>query len=143
MILYCDTSALIKRYVAEEKAEAVNEFWDNASVITTSVVAFAETMAVFSRKFREGVLSSEEYKETVKEFKSDYKHLLLVPLNEDLNISIENLLKRHSLRGFDAIHLASAIIFKQPADAELIFACFDHALNHAAKKEGLHVAFKA
>lgn len=142
MILYCDTSALIKRYVAEEKAEGVNKFWDNASVITTSVVAFAEMMAVFNRKLREGVLLVEEYKETVKEFKSDYRHLLLVPVNEDLNISIENLLKKHSLRGFDAIHLASAMIFMQSNDTDLVFACFDHALNQAAHKEGLHVAFK-
>lgn len=142
MILYCDTSALIKRYVAEEKAEGVNKFWDNASVITTSVVAFAEMMAVFNRKLREGVLLVEEYKETVKEFKSDYRHLLLVPVNEDLNISIEGLLKKHSLRGFDAIHLASAMIFKQSNDTDLVFACFDHALNQAAHKEGLHVVFK-
>lgn len=142
MILYCDTSALIKRYVAEEKAEGVNKFWDNASVITTSVVAFAEMVAVFNRELREGVLLVEEYKETVKEFKSDYRHLLLVPVNEDLNISIEGLLKKHSLRGFDAIHLASAMIFMQSNDTDLVFACFDHALNQAAHKEGLHVAFK-
>lgn len=142
MILYCDTSALIKRYVAEEKAEGVNELWDNASVITTSVVAFAEMMAVFNRKLREGVLLVEEYKETVKEFKSDYRHLLLVPVNEDLNISIEGLLKKHSLRGFDAVHLASAMIFMQSNDTDLVFACFDHALNQAAHKEGLFVAFK-
>ena len=65
-------------------------------------------MAVFSRKFKEGLLSDKEYIETIKEFKSDYRHLLLVPVNEDLNITIENLLKKHSLRGFDAIHLASS-----------------------------------
>lgn len=141
MILYCDTSALIKRYVVEEKAEIVNELWDNASVIATSVVAFAEMMAVFNRKFREGVLSTAEYKETVKEFKSDYRYLLLVPINEDLNITIENLLKRHSLRGFDAIHLASAKIFLKPGATGLVFACFDYSLNQAAHKEGLQVAF--
>lgn len=142
MILYCDTSALIKRYIAEEKTDGVDELWDSASVIATSVVAFAEGMAVFSRKFNEGLLSDKEYIETIKEFKSDYRHLLLVPVNEDLNITIENLLKKHSLRGFDAIHLASAKIFTHSEDTELIFACFDRALNQAAQREGLHVAFK-
>lgn len=142
MILYCDTSALIKRYVSEDGSEDVNELWDNASVISTSVVAFAEMTAVLNRKLRESILSFEECKETIKEFKSDYRHLLLVPINEDLNSTIENLLKRHLLRGFDAIHLASAKVFTHPGDAEPVFACFDSALNRAARKEGLHVAFR-
>ena len=139
MILYCDTSALVKRYVEEEGAAQVNEFWDNASAVSTSVVAFAETMAVFKRKQRERVLSSSEYEEIVREFKEDYRHLLLVPVSEALNIAIEDLLKRHSMRGFDAIHLASAKVFNGVDDEDLLFACFDQALNNAATKEGLKV----
>jgi len=139
VILYCDTSALIKRYVAEEGAAEVNNFWERASAVSTSVVAFAETMAVFGRKHKEKVLSTIEYKEIIGQFKEDYRHLLLVPVSEALNIAIEDLLKRHSLRGFDAIHLASAKVFDGPDNEDLLFACFDQALNNAAAKEGLKV----
>lgn len=139
MILYCDTSALIKRYVEEEGAAQVNEFWGTASAIATSTVAFAEAMAVFRRKQREGILSNSEYKVIAGEFKEDYRHLLLVPVSDELNIVIEDLLKRHSLRGFDAIHLASARIFDGADDGDVLFACFDHALTNAAMLEGLKV----
>jgi predicted nucleic acid-binding protein len=140
MILYCDTSALIKRYVEEEGSEGISKLWERASAVATSVVAFAETVATFNRKFREGVLSTREYKITVEEFKEDYGQLVLVPLNRDLDKSIENILKRHPLRGFDAIHLASALVFLHSEAPPLMFACFDSALNQAARKEGLNVA---
>jgi len=139
MILYCDTSALIKRYVEEEGSEDINKLWEGASVVATSVVAFAETMATFNRKFREAVFSTREYRVTIEEFKKDYGQLVLVPLNQDLDKSIENILKRHPLRGFDAIHLASALVFFHAEAPPLVFACFDSVLNQAARKEGLSV----
>jgi len=139
VILYCDTSALIKRYVEEKGAAQVNNLWESASAVSTSVVAFAETMAVFSRKHKERVLSNIEYKEIVGQFKEDCRHLLLVPVSGALNVAIEDLLKRHPLRGFDAIHLASAQVFDVADNEDLLFACFDHALNNAAMKEGLKV----
>ena len=141
MILYCDTSALIKRYVEEEGTEFVDYLWDTASAIVTSIVAFAETISVFSRKFREGLLTHKEYAKTVKNFKVDYEELVLVSITKDLNTLIENLLARYPLRGFDAIHLASATIFTRPEVEDVLFACFDHNLNQAASKEGLKAVF--
>lgn len=141
MILYCDTSALIKRYVEEEGTEAVDRLWDSALAIVTSTVAFAEALSAFSRKFREGILTHKEYLEAVKSFKKDHNHLILVQINKDLNVFIEDLVSRHPLRGFDAIHLASAITFTQSESIEMVFACFDDTLNQSALKEGLRVSF--
>lgn len=141
MILYCDTSALIKRYVEEDRTESVDRLWDSALAIVTSTVAFAEAVSAFSRKFREGILTHKEYLVTVKNFKKDYNHLILVPINNDLNALIEELATRHPLRGFDAIHLASAITFTQSENVEMVFACFDDTLNQSALKEGLRISF--
>ena len=141
MILYCDTSALIKRYVEEEETGAVDRLWDSALAIVTSTVAFAEAVSAFSRKLREGILTHKEYLATVKNFKKDYNHLILVPINNDLNALIEDLAARHPLRGFDAIHLASAITFTQSENVEMVFACFDDTLNQSALKEGLIISF--
>jgi len=60
MILYCDTSALIKRYVQEEGSSELTEIWTQALHVCTSTVAFAESMAVFGRKYREGMLNREK-----------------------------------------------------------------------------------
>jgi predicted nucleic acid-binding protein len=48
-----------------------------------------------------------------------------------------SLAARHRLRGMDAIHLASALLF---AEAEPIVVTWDAALRRAARAEGLGVS---
>ena len=140
MILYCDTSALIKRYVEEEGTDTVDSLWSASLGIATSVVAFAETAAAFSRKLREGVLTEKEYVETLKIFKTDFDSFILISVTPMLNAVIERLLRGYPLRGFDAIHLSSALMIKDSGSMPVQFACFDLTLNRAALKEGLTVA---
>jgi predicted nucleic acid-binding protein len=136
MMLYVDTSALIKRYVEEDGSGRVNELWDGAKGIATSVVAFAEMIAALNRKLREGVLSARDYTRTVASFKGDYRKIILVPVSEGLNERIEVLARKHALRGFDAIHLASALVIRNAGKVGTGFACYDRLLNEAALKEG-------
>ncbi|MBI5141679.1 MAG: type II toxin-antitoxin system VapC family toxin [Nitrospirae bacterium] len=137
MILYCDTSALIKRYVDEEGSMAVDDLWRQAHVVAVSVVAFAESAATFSRKYREQVLTAQEYASCMNMLKSDYRSFVLIPITDTLNMRIEQLVSNYQLRGFDAIHLASALVLKESGGLPVHFACFDRALNEAAKNEGL------
>ena len=53
MILYLDTSALLKKYFKEPGSTEVISRWKEATGIVTSSVAYAETMASFYRKKRE------------------------------------------------------------------------------------------
>jgi uncharacterized protein len=140
VILYCDTSALIKRYVEEEGTDTVDSLWSASRDVATSVVAFAETVAAFSRKLREGVLTEKEYAQTLRMFKTDFDSFILISITALLNTAIERLVRRYPLRGFDAIHLSSALIFKASGSVPVQFACFDRPLNEAACKEGLAVA---
>jgi uncharacterized protein len=137
VILYCDTSALIKRYVEEEGTATVDRLWSASVGIATSVVAFAETASTFSRKLREGILTESEYLTTLKTFKADFDSFVLVSVTPMLNPVIERLVRDHPLRGFDAIHLSSALMIREAGSLPVNFACFDHALNEAALKEGL------
>lgn len=136
MMLYVDTSALIKRYVEEDGSGRVNELWDGSAGIATSVVAFAEMIAALNRKRRESVLSTAEYTRTAAAFKSDYRRLVLVPVSAGLNERIEMLTRKHTLRGFEAIHLASALVIRNNGKVETGFACYDRILNEAALNEG-------
>lgn len=104
-------------------------------------MAFAETVATFRRKYREGVLSEIEYIQTVAEFKSEYPRLILVPISSELNRIIEEVLLKHPLRGFDAIHLASVLLIDKGSHLATRFACFDDVLNKAAAEERLDVSF--
>ena len=141
MILYCDTSALIKRYVEEDGTDEVDILWRNALYISTSAVAFAETSAAFGRKLREGTLTEFEYAAAIKAFKADLYSIIIVPITPALNKTIERLVIRHPLRGFDSIHLGSALLLNN-RNKTAQFACFDRQLNHYAAKEGLRLAIK-
>jgi predicted nucleic acid-binding protein len=140
VILYCDTSALIKRYVEEEGTDIVDRLWSASVGIATSVVAFAETASTFSRKLREGILTDREYLSMLKTFKTDFDSFVLVSVTPTLNSIIERLVTVYPLRGFDAIHLSSALMLRDAGTLPVQFACFDQALNEAAVKENITVA---
>ena len=53
MILYLDTSSLVKLYVDEPGSEDVLRLVDQAELVTTSVVAYAEARAALARRRRE------------------------------------------------------------------------------------------
>lgn len=139
MIIYFDTSALIKHYIQETDTDIVDEAWGSDSMAATSVVAYAETIATLSRKYRDKQLSELEYSNCLKQVNDDFSHFILVPIDNDLNKNIAQLVSKYPLKGFDAIHLASALILTQLSIPGVKFLCFDKQLSFAAQQEGLAV----
>ena len=137
MILYLDTSALVKRYFQEPYSSDVADLWKRASEIVISSVGYAETLAAFYRKKREAALRDREVKRTVEAFQTDWSSFIRVTVSDQLNAIVDVLVSRHPLRGFDVIHLASALTVKKRLKEEFLFCCFDDRLLDAARKEGL------
>ena len=84
--------------------------WKSAEQIVTSSVAYAETMASIYRKKREAGLADKLIKKIVDGFHRDWESFIRVEVNNALNDNIRYVVEKYQLRGFDAIHLASAII---------------------------------
>jgi predicted nucleic acid-binding protein len=137
MILYLDTSALVKKYFQEAGSSKVILHWKKAGAIATSSIAYAETMASFYRKKREANIRRDVFDHLVESFQQDWEGFMCVQVNDNLNDMIDKVLSTHPLRGFDSIHLASALILHDAAPEELLFACFDKTLVQAALAEGL------
>lgn len=137
MILYLDTSAFLKRYFKEPYSDEIIFRWKEATAIVTSSVAYAETMASFYRKKREAALKDKVIKKIVHSFHVDWKSFIRVEVTDDLNEYIDKTIASHPLRGFDAIHLASALVVHERLSEQFLFACFDHRLTQAAHVEGL------
>jgi predicted nucleic acid-binding protein len=137
MILYLDTSALLKRYFKEPYTNELLSKWQEANQIITSSVAYAETMASLYRKKREVDLRSNVFNKLVNSFHLDWETFIRVEVNEDLNETIHRVVAKYPLRGFDAIHLASAIITHARINEAFLFACFDQKLTNGAQMEGL------
>jgi len=137
MILYLDTSALLKRYFKEPHSNELLATWKEANQIVTSSVAYAETIASFYRKKREVDLRSKVFDKLVNAFHLDWETFIRVEVNDDLNETIHKVVAKHPLRGFDAIHLASAMITHERINDAFLFACFDQKLINGAQMEGL------
>ena len=109
MIVYLDTSSLVKLYVEEEGETDVAAIVKNARVAATSMIAYAEARAAFARGFREGSFTKRAYKTLLLSFEKDWINCLQVKVSQDLIRRAGDLAEKHGLRGFDAIHLSSAI----------------------------------
>ena len=137
MILYVDTSALVKLYVPEPESSAVQALVGSAQIAAVSVIAFAEARAAFARKRRERAVGQKDYRRIVEEFNDDWDHFFIVDVTEPLVKRAAQLAEKHGLRGYDAIQLSSAIVLREQSGEAVSFCCFDDRLLRASRREGL------
>lgn len=137
MILYLDTSAIVKRYFEEPESTALLSEWKKAAEIVTSAVAYAETLAAFYRKKREASIEEGVFGKILHDFRLDWRSFIRVDVTDELNGTLDRMIEKYPLRGFDAIHLSSAVLVKKNLPEEFLFACFDQRLARAAWEAGL------
>lgn len=143
MILYLDTSALVKLYVREPGSTALRSHASKAEALATSVVAYAEARAAFGRLKQSGTSSEGRHQQRLERFGLDWEALLRVELIPEVLRSAGDLAEIYSLRGFDSIHLASALWLKARVSVPVDFAVFDRRLGVAAARAGLAVVPKS
>jgi uncharacterized protein len=143
-VVYFDTSALVKQYVTELGSSWVLALVDSpdSPVIFTSRLTVIETICAFARRLREGTLSLDRSTkaETLFIYNVAYRYSIL-----DLTITAVDhacqLAKRHPLRAYDAIQLATAWLSNQElihsGRLPLTFISSDRNLLTVAKSEGL------
>jgi len=139
MILYLDTSALVKFYVEEPGSRAVRALLERAQVVSTSRVAYVEMRAGLARKLRQGELREKEYKHILSAFEKDWKDYFVIEVSKSVANLGGELVEKHPLRALDALHLASALFLRERVRSDVFFSSFDERLNEAAKAEGLAV----
>ena len=137
MILYLDTSSLVKLYVAEAHSSLVRSWIDEAEIVATCRIAYPEMISALNRRFRTGDLAMDNYALLVRTFTAEWRHFAILDFDE---IEAGRLADAHGLRGFDAIHLSAAKLLKASERAPSVaFSSFDEKLNSAAVAEKLSV----
>ena len=137
MILYLDTSSLVKLYVEETASADVQGLVGSAEVTGTSLLAYAEARAAFARRFRENAFSSKDYNRLRSRFESDWKNFLSIHVTREIVQMAGDLAEKHGLRGFDAVHLASAVTLREKLASPVTFSCYDIRLQNASQREKL------
>ncbi len=137
MILYLDISALIKRYVGETYSAELIDLVENADLVGTSVLTHVEMAAALAKATRQRWVQPEAAQQSWQDFLRHW------PAYTRLNIST-TLLDRASalawgsgLRGYDAVHLASAMVWQDSIGTPVMLATFDRELWIAGEKERL------
>lgn len=136
MILYLDTSAVVKLYVEEQGTATVVARVGDAEAVATVRVAYAEARAALARHRREGGLTPVGLRQAVRELDREWGMYNVVDVNDPLVRRAGALAERHALRGYDAVHLAGALDLRA-AGGEVEFLSFDARLNRAARRERL------
>ena len=134
MKLFLDTSALAKRYIAEQGSDTVLGLCREAERLAVSVICLPEMISTLNRLVRERRLSRAKYRVLKQTLLGDLAGADLCELTTAVMRGVIRLLESNPLRAMDAIHVASAAAY----GAEL-FASADLRQLAAARKLKLRV----
>ncbi len=137
MILYCDTSALVKLYIAEAGSELVKERLAEAEAVAVCRIAWAEAHAALARRAREVPVDAEMIELAKATLAADWPYFVILEINQAVVERAGDYADTFALRGYDSVQLAAAFETARISQAPTVFACFDTRLNKAAKTLGL------
>jgi uncharacterized protein len=137
MILYLDAGALVKRYVAEAGSAEVGAAISQAAVTGTTLVSRAEVAAALGKAVRVKALTQEEALAALQVFRNDWVDLVRIQVTELVIARADSLAWDHRLRGYDAVQLASALVWQDALGEQVTIATFDKHLWTVAESVGL------
>ncbi len=137
MILYCDTSALVKMYIAEVHSELISAQLNQVEAVAVCRIAWAEAHAAFARRAREVVTDAETIELAKTALASDWPDFVIVEVNQNLVELAGEYADTFALRGYDSVQLAAAHQVLRISGSPVLFGSFDLRLNKAAKALGM------
>lgn len=136
-LVYFDSSALVKLLVEEAGTDLAVELWDGCDAAVASRLAYPEVRAALAASNRDRDLIDEDLRSAERAWADYWKAVRPIELTPAVEQHAGRLAGQHSLRGADAIHLASALVL---GDSDLVFGVWDRRLHAGATSAGLRVA---
>jgi uncharacterized protein len=122
--------------IEEQGSELVHELWSGAYRGASSVLAYAEGRAALAAARRNNRLTQRIYAEAVENFDRTYEEVAAIGVDERLTRAAGALASEHALRGYDAVHLATALSL---TEHDIALVSWDRDLCDAAVEAGLAV----
>ena len=126
----------------EEGREVVFEAVEQAARLATSTVAYAEARAAFTRKEMRGDLRVAGRRQAVSDLNGEWRGFVRISVSNLVAYRAGEMAERYALRGFDAIHLASAARLGERF-SDVHFLAFDARLVEAARGSSVPVYERA
>lgn len=140
MILYLDTSAFLKLYLAEPEREQVQATVAQAHAIFMHQIGYTEMRAGLARAARHHRLSELRFEELKERFETDWQAVRVVGVSDALVRRAAAHAEGFGLRAYDSVHLAAAEqVGELAGGAAFRFAVYDGALVRSARQLRLDV----
>ncbi|MBS1863061.1 MAG: type II toxin-antitoxin system VapC family toxin [Actinobacteria bacterium] len=128
---------MVKLIVDEDGSDLAAELWDDTYPAASSILAYPEGRAALAAARRLGRLGEAGHREALAGFEEAYGELITVGVDQELAISAGRHAENFGLRGYDAVHLATAL---ELGDEEVVVVTWDRDLAKAAERAGLGIA---
>ncbi|MPZ65045.1 MAG: PIN domain-containing protein [Pseudonocardiaceae bacterium] len=125
MIGYFDTSAFVPLLVVEPSTALCRRFWDDTDAVVSCRLLYVEVAAALAQAARMGRLTEAQRRSAVGRLDEMWDEFEVVEVDELLVRQAADLAQSHALRGYDAVHCASA---HQLDDDDIVVAAGDHQL---------------
>jgi predicted nucleic acid-binding protein len=136
-LVYFDASAFVKLLVDEPGTELAVALWDGCDAAVSSRLAYPEVRSALAAAYRNHDLDRSGLRQAEESWEEFWNATRPVELTPAVERRAGELAEDHSLRGADAVHLASALAM---SDQSLIVAVWDRRRHAGALAARLGVA---
>ena len=137
MTTYFETSAIVKLVMIEDGSDRADVLWDSSDLLLTSRLSYVEARAALAAARRSGRMTSRGLEQAKEALEARFDELDLVEVTANIVRSAGDLAEQHGLRGYDAVHLASALALET---SDLILVTWDGDLAKASRRVGFDLA---
>jgi predicted nucleic acid-binding protein len=113
------------------------ELWAGTYPAASSILSYPEGRAALAAARRQGRLGEDEHAQALTAFEELQADLITVGVDEDLARRAGEHAEALGLRGYDAVHLATAL---ELGDEEVVVVTWDRDLARATEQVGLGLA---
>ena len=138
MLIFLDSSALVKYYVTEQGSVRIRSLVDDSQNVTlVSAIALPEVTSALARRQREGLFGKRFLRQSYQSFQEDLRVTFQrIPVEDAMLTDAAELALRRPVKGYDAVQIATAIAVQQRFVA-LTFISADKQMLRAAQAEGM------
>jgi predicted nucleic acid-binding protein len=138
MIVYFDTSALVKRYLREDDSDKVITLLNESDhVFGSNVLTQVEMAATFQRAVRMEAASPKLATEVWKDYLDHWQSFTRLRIFAGTIERASEIAWKYDLRGYDSLHLAAALLWQDTLGVQIALATFDRELWMAGQKSGM------
>jgi uncharacterized protein len=137
MIHYLDTSAVVKLFIRENGSDYVSGLIQETGLFATSKICQPEFSAALSKSVRMGICTMDVAEAVRSQFSRIWLSVIKIEVDSSTLEAAADLAWTHGLRGYDAVHLASAVQLSRLMHSPITMLTYDKQLWDISRKINL------